>query len=107
MDFVDTGMPPRTSFYGAASPPGCFTCHKPHISGDFSLRKVSSETLVDGTNSFNGGNGQPLRHLPQVPHRVGSTYLAEHHRLLQYGYHLPEDLDAAAPDRTTDRRRIS
>ncbi len=55
VDYVTTGT--TASFYGAASPPQCFTCHKPHISGDFSLRKETSETLVDGTTTFNWGKG--------------------------------------------------
>ncbi len=55
VDFVETGTP--DSFYSAASPPGCFTCHKPHISGDFSLRKESKETLVDTLTEFNWGKG--------------------------------------------------
>ncbi|MCK5570433.1 MAG: hypothetical protein KAJ15_11995, partial [Spirochaetes bacterium] len=38
------------------APPGCFTCHKPHTSGDFSLRTTSAVTLENGT-SFNGGKG--------------------------------------------------
>jgi hypothetical protein len=40
-----------------ASPPGCFTCHKPHETGDFSLRTQAAVTLVDGVTSFNGGMG--------------------------------------------------
>ena len=55
VDFINNGAP--DSFYSAASPPGGFTCHKPHISGDFSMRKTTSETLVDGTTIFNGGSG--------------------------------------------------
>jgi hypothetical protein len=54
VDYVETGS--TLSFYGAASPPGCFTCHKPHVSGDFSLRKTASETLIGG-GSFDGGKG--------------------------------------------------
>jgi len=39
-----------------ASPPGCFTCHKPHETGDFSLRTEAATTLVDGT-TYNYGAG--------------------------------------------------
>jgi hypothetical protein len=55
VDYVETGSP--LPFYGAASPPGCFTCHKPHVSGNFNLRKETSETLVTGTTTFNWGKG--------------------------------------------------
>ncbi len=57
VDFVAAGLPATwDQAYSAASQPGCFTCHKPHVSGDFSLRKTSSETLI-GTGVFNGGKG--------------------------------------------------
>jgi hypothetical protein len=57
VDFVAAGMPASwNQAYGAASAPGCFTCHKPHVSGDFSMRKETAETLVGGT-SFNWGKG--------------------------------------------------
>ena len=58
VDFVAAGMPASwNQGYGAASPPGCFTCHKPHVSGDFSMRKESSETLADGASVFDYGKG--------------------------------------------------
>jgi hypothetical protein len=39
------------------APPGCFTCHKPHTDGDFSLRTTTAVTLTDTTTSFNLGTG--------------------------------------------------
>jgi hypothetical protein len=36
---------------------GCFTCHAPHETGDFSLRKETAVTLADETTSFNLGAG--------------------------------------------------
>ncbi len=73
VDYVATGTP--ASFYGAASPPQCFTCHKPHISGDFSLRKETSENLVDGTSVFNWGKGNLCVTCHKALTRVGDTSL--------------------------------
>ena len=38
-----------------ASPPGCFTCHDPHDTGDFSLRAQGAVALVDGSTYDHGG----------------------------------------------------
>ena len=57
VDFIDAGMPATWSQYDGPPGPECFTCHKPHISGDFSLRKETNETLIDGSTIFNGGKG--------------------------------------------------
>ena len=43
--------------FSAASPPGCFTCHAPHETGDFSLRNTSPVTLQDQTTTYNYGKG--------------------------------------------------
>jgi hypothetical protein len=37
-----------------ASPPGCFTCHNPHVTGNFSLRTQAPVTLIDGTTYDHG-----------------------------------------------------
>jgi hypothetical protein len=39
-----------------ASPPGCFTCHDPHDTGNFSLRTQGAVSLIDGT-TYNYGAG--------------------------------------------------
>jgi hypothetical protein len=58
-----------------ASPPGCWTCHKPHETGDFSLRTQVAVTLVDGTTSFNGGMGNLCVscHKSRTPPNAAST----------------------------------
>ena len=40
-----------------ASPPGCFTCHNPHVTGNFSLRSQAPVTLIDGVTVYNHGAG--------------------------------------------------
>jgi hypothetical protein len=40
-----------------ASPPGCFTCHNPHETGNFSLRTQSAVTLIDGVTTYDHGAG--------------------------------------------------
>ena len=54
VQYVSTGT---ASPQSVASQPGCFTCHKPHETGDFSLRTSSAVALVDGTTTFNSGSG--------------------------------------------------
>ena len=39
-----------------ASPPSCFTCHNPHVTGNFSLRTQGAFALIDGT-IYNYGAG--------------------------------------------------
>ncbi len=41
----------------AASQPGCFTCHAPHETQNFTLRTQAPALLVDGTSTFNKGKG--------------------------------------------------
>ena len=59
LDFITAGMPSSYTgkTYFVPTPPECFTCHKPHIAGDFTPRKTSSETLADGTTVYDGGAG--------------------------------------------------
>lgn len=41
----------------AASQPGCFTCHAPHETGDFTLRTQAPVALVDGVTTYDMGKG--------------------------------------------------
>jgi len=52
--FVNTGT---AGDQEPASPPGCFTCHNPHETGDFSLRTTSAVTLIDTVSVFDKGKG--------------------------------------------------
>ncbi len=51
-----TSLSGETSTGSYSAPPGCFTCHSPHTSGDFTLRTTDAVTLKDGTG-FNIGKG--------------------------------------------------
>jgi hypothetical protein len=54
VEWVATGS---SSTVESASQPGCFTCHAPHETGNFTLRKSTSVALVDGTSTFDYGSG--------------------------------------------------
>lgn len=56
VEFVTTGSN-AADFIPAASPPGCFSCHEPHEVGDLSLITTEAVTLVDGTTTFDHGDG--------------------------------------------------
>jgi hypothetical protein len=53
VDLITTGS---SSTVEMASQPGCFTCHKPHDTGDFSLRASAAVSLADGS-SYDFGTG--------------------------------------------------
>jgi hypothetical protein len=53
---VKTGRVDVKKFVRYPSEIGCFTCHAPHDTGDFSLRKTSAVTLANGAK-FDRGNG--------------------------------------------------
>ena len=53
---VKTGTVDVKKFVRYPSEIGCFTCHAPHDTGDFSLRKTSAVTLANGVR-FDRGNG--------------------------------------------------
>ena len=48
VEFVKTGNDGSDSFIEWPSQPGCFTCHKPHDTGDFELRATAPVTLPGG-----------------------------------------------------------
>jgi hypothetical protein len=54
VSFVNTGVAGNQE---PASPPGCFTCHKPHETGDFSLRTTTAVKLIDNVTTFDKGKG--------------------------------------------------
>lgn len=56
IEYVSTGKNEATAFIAYPSQPGCFTCHTPHESWDFSLRTVKPVTLADGS-AFDSGKG--------------------------------------------------
>ena len=47
VEFVETGK--VEGFVRNPSQPGCFTCHTPHTTGDFSLRTTKPVTLANGS----------------------------------------------------------
>jgi hypothetical protein len=53
---VKTGKVDVKKFVRHPSEIGCFTCHAPHDTGDFSLRKTSAVTLANGAK-FDRGSG--------------------------------------------------
>ena len=53
---VKTGKVDVKKFVRHPSEIGCFTCHAPHDTGDFSLRKTNALTLANGTK-FDRGTG--------------------------------------------------
>jgi hypothetical protein len=55
VDYVENGI--TDTVVPSASPPGCFSCHAPHDTGDFTLRTTAAVTLVDGTTTFDYGDG--------------------------------------------------
>ncbi|MBD3401503.1 hypothetical protein GF420_01305 [candidate division GN15 bacterium] len=55
ISFINTGTLPAEPF-SSVSAIGCFACHNPHETGDFSLRAVDAYTLPDGS-SFDHESG--------------------------------------------------
>lgn len=54
VDFVKNGEPDREAYIEYPSQPGCFTCHNPHETGDFELRKSDPVTLANGVTFDKG-----------------------------------------------------
>lgn len=56
IEFVTYGPPKPEDFVQWPSQPGCFTCHQPHETGDFSLR-VSKPVTLGNKTTFDRGSG--------------------------------------------------
>lgn len=57
IEYVETGSVDSAAFVEYPSQPGCFSCHAPHETGDFSLRTTSPVKLRSGTlASLGAGN---------------------------------------------------
>ncbi len=56
IEYAKTGKVDEKGFISNPSEIGCFTCHDPHTTGDFSLRKADTVTLANGT-TYDKGNG--------------------------------------------------
>lgn len=56
LDYLETGTVDSESFVENPSQPGCFTCHDPHETGDFTLVSTNAVKLDNG-ESFDAGNG--------------------------------------------------
>jgi hypothetical protein len=56
VEFAKKGSVDPNSYVDTPSQPGCFTCHDPHKTGDFSLRVTATVTLDNG-KSFDAGKG--------------------------------------------------
>lgn len=47
LEYLDTGKREASPFINWLSPPGCFTCHEPHETGNFSLRTIAPVALIN------------------------------------------------------------
>ncbi len=56
ISYVKTGKFDPKGYVAAPSPPGCFTCHDPHKTGDMSLRTIKPVTMSNGA-VFDMGEG--------------------------------------------------
>ena len=69
IDWITTGV--LADSYGNAKAIGCFACHDPHETGNFSLRSMAAVTLADGT-TFDFEEGNLCANCHQA-RRVGSS----------------------------------
>jgi hypothetical protein len=84
VEYVKTGT--NGDFVANPSQPGCFTCHDPHTTGDFSLRTTKPVVLPAGP-TFNAGSGNLCANCHQGRSAVAtqvkagklSTRLGPHH----------------------------
>jgi len=89
LEFAKTGAVDTDNYVKWPSQPGCFTCHKPHDTGDFELRKSDAVALANG-DSFDNGKGNLCANCHQsrrdasdsvkaLPANKVSPYFGPHH----------------------------
>lgn len=87
IQYAKTGKVDRKGFIPNPSEIGCFTCHDPHIKGDFSLRKTDKVTLANQA-TFDKGKGNLCANCHQArraakkevkPRKISSSHWGPHH----------------------------
>lgn len=88
VEFIETGEL-QSDYVMWPSQPGCFTCHDPHATGDFSLRTSTPVTLVTGAEiDLHSGNlcanchqsrRSPTEVVVATPAAEVSAYFGPHH----------------------------
>jgi hypothetical protein len=84
IEYVNTGA--VEGYVDYPSQPGCFSCHDPHNTGDFSLRTTTAVMLNSG-NKYDAGDGNLCANCHQARREVStqvkagtiSAYFGSHH----------------------------
>lgn len=74
LEYVKTGTVDNDAYIEWPSQPGCFTCHKPHDTGDFELRKTDPVKLATG-DTFDYGKGNLCANCHQSRRDPGAVVL--------------------------------